>query len=379
MEIYIDKFEFWGLEAMKYWSHPKSYDIKRKKEEAKNMATSGNFIGSRKMDGQWLMIIKDMEGNFHARSRTESVNGGFSDKADWIPHICKELFSMPNGTVLLGELYFPNNEGSRKVTSVFNCLKEKCIERQEKNGYLHFYVFDVLAYNGKSLINTAIEERLNRYLYYELLDVLKNNSYIEIAEYKEGEELWNLYGEVIAAGGEGIVITRKDCKYLCGKRTARMSLKLKKELEETIDAFYDGNFKLPDPESNTEHPETWQWWYNQKTGEKTDRCKYEASCAGEAWIPIKKAAFFGWPSAISFSVLKDGQSYHIGYISSLPDDVRASIAENPSEWVGKVAELQAMEIQQIDGKYTLRHAKILQWRDSEKTAQDCDFSQISQN
>ena len=90
---------------------------------------------------------------------------------------------------------------------------------------------------------------------------------------------------------------------------------LEKELEETIDAFVDGNYKTPEMESGTEHPESWQWWFNPKTGEKTDKCKYTEYCAGEPWIPIKKAAFYNWASAISFSVMKDGKPYHIGYIS----------------------------------------------------------------
>ena len=375
MGILIDKIDFWEMEAMKYWSFPKSYSPQEKREQAKSMVLSGNFLGSRKMDGAWNMIIKDMEGNFHMRSRTESVNGGFTDKAEWVPHICEELRNIPNGTVLVGEIYFPDNEGSRKITSVLNCLKGKCLERQKTNGWLHFYIFDVLAYKGKSLINTKFEERIEKYLNYELLDVLKND-HTEIAKYFEGSELWELYGKVIAAGGEGIVITRKDCKYLCGKRTARLTLKMKKELEETIDAFVDGNYKTPEMESGTEHPESWQWWFNPKTGEKTDKCKYTEYCAGEPWIPIKKAAFYNWASAISFSVMKDGKPYHIGYISGIPDSMKEEITKPNNSLIGKVYEINAMEIEHIEGQYSLRHARIVGER-SDKKPEDCDFSQIA--
>ena len=274
MNIIIDNVDFWdGFEAMKYWSHPKTYDIKRKKEEAKSYVLSGNFIGSRKMDGFWQMIIKDTHGNYFARGRSANVDGGYVNKIDWIPQIKKELSSLPCGTVLLGEIYFPNNEGSRKVTSTFNCLKEKCLDKQKKEP-LHYYIFDVLAYNGKSLINTPIETRINKYLEYELLDVLRGD-YLEIADYKEGQELWNLYKEIIAAGGEGIVITNKTCKYLCGKRQARTTLKLKKELEDTIDAFIDGSYRIADKEYQGDKPETWNYWYNLKTGEKTTENKYQ--------------------------------------------------------------------------------------------------------
>lgn len=378
MQIMIDGVDFWDtFEAMKYWSHPKSYDIKRKREEARNMVFSEQYLGARKMDGIWQMIIKDNDGNFHARSRTESVNGGYADKAEWIPDICEELKSIPNGTVLLGELYFPDNEGSRKVTSVFNCLKDKCLERQKKNGNLHFYVFDILAYNGKSLINIAFKTRIDHYLEHELLDIFKNSTYIEAAKYVIGEELWHLYNDVIAAGGEGIVITKENCKYLCGKRTARMTLKMKKELEETIDAFYDGNYREATREYSGKEVDSWQYWINTKTGEHANRCMYPEYLNGEAWEPVTKAFFYGWASAISFSVMKDGKPFHIGFISGITEDVRQGVVEHPEDWIGKVAELSAMEIERIDGGFSLRHGRILEWR-SDKAKDDCLYSQIAE-
>lgn len=374
MEVIIDNLDFWNMEAMKYWSHPKSYDTKKKKEESKAMATSGNYIGSRKMDGTWNMLIRDMEGNFHLRGRNESVNGGYQDKAEWVPHICEELNSIPNGTVLLGEMYFPNDEGSRKITTILGCLKDKALDRQKKTP-LHYYVFDVLAYKGKSLINVPFEDRIGHYMNCELLDTLKNLEHVEVAKYVEGEALWDLFGEVIAAGGEGIVITRKTCKYLCGKRTARETLKLKKELEDTIDAFIDGDYRVADKQYTGDTPETWPFWFNVKTGEKVSKCKFSEYICGEPWIPVKKTFFYGWASAISFSVMKDGEPYKIGYISGIPDSMKEEIVKENNSLVGKVYSLSAMEIQHINNNYTLRHGKIVNAR-PDKRPQDCDFSQI---
>ena len=222
MEIIIDSFDFWNMTPQKYYAFTAAFKGD-KKAKAKELVMSNRYFGARKMDGAWNMIIKDMDGNFHMRSRTESVNGGYQDKAEWIPHICDQLKTIPNGTALIGEIYFPDNEGSRKITSVLNCLKDKCLERQKKNGYLHFYIFDVVAWNGKSLIDTRFDERIK----YINLDIFKNLANVEGAQYVMGEDLWNMYGEIIAAGGEGIVITREDCKYMCGKRTAWMTLKMK--------------------------------------------------------------------------------------------------------------------------------------------------------
>lgn len=381
-KIIIDGFNFTEMESMKYWSYPKSYDIKKKKEESKYMCISGDYIGARKYDGAWNMLIKDNDGNFHLRCRTESVNGGYTDKAKWIPWITNELSWIPNGTVLIGEICFPNNEGSRKITSVLNCLKDKCIERQKKNGILNFYVFDILAYKGKSLINTPFETRIRTYLEYELADIINNNEYVFMANYKEGPELWDLYGQVIAEGGEGIVITRKDCKYLPGKRTARMTLKMKKEINETIDAFLDGDYKPATKDYKGKTPlNEWSYWYNEKTGEKVCECKFNEYINGETWEPISRLFALGYAGSIRFSVMKNGKPYPIGYISGITDEMRKGIIETPEKYIHKVYELSAMEIEKTENsefEYSLRHAKIVKER-TDKNYYECDFCQIDQS
>ena len=374
-KIIIDDFRFDNMQAMKYWSHPKTYNIKKKRDESKCMCISGNYIGARKYDGAWNMLIKDMKGNFHLRSRTESVNGGYTDKSEWIPWIIEELSWIPNGTVLIGEICYPNNEGSRKITSVLNCLKDKCIERQKKNGILNFYIFDILAYNGKSLINTPIETRIRHYLEHNLADISSNSKYVFMAEYKEGQELWDLYGQIIADGGAGLVITRKDCQYMPGKRTARMTLKMKKEINETVDAFLDGGYKPATREYSGKEIETWNFWENVKTGEKSNQCKFEEYLNGKTWEPITKAYYYGWASSVSFSVMKNNEEVHIAWISGITDSLKENIVKNNKEYIGKVAELTAMEIECIDNEYSLRHGKIVQWRE-DKTKDDCNFSQI---
>ena len=378
MEIFIDGVDFWNLEAMNYYSFTSAYKGDRR-AKAKELACSHNYLGSRKMDGAWNMIIKDFDGNFHMRSRKPSVNGGFVDKAEWVPHICEELRYIPNGTVLLGEIYFPNNEGSRKITSVLNCLKDKCIDRQKAGEWLHFYIFDVIAYNGKSLIDTRFEDRVERYLNYELLDVTKNE-HTEVAKYIEGPDLWDLFGATLAAGGEGIVITRKDCKYLPGKRTAWMTLKMKVELEETIDAFLDGDYAPATRLHTSKTPELlmqWPYWENVKTGQRYDTSQYESYINGVPVEPVTKYYYYGWAGSVSFSVMKDGVPKKIAWMQGITEDLRKEIVENPEKWRGKVAELGGMKLEHIDGEYSFRHGIIKRWR-NDKRAEDCSYEQIEQ-
>ena len=155
----IDGINFHDLEVQKYWSFPKSYK-KDPKEETRNMIFSGDYVGSRKMDGAFYKLVKDMDGNMELLGRSKSVSGDYLNKFDWIPHLHPFFENLPNGTCLIGELYFPSNEGSNKVTSIMGCLVDKAIARQENGPKLHYYVFDILAWAGKSLINETIQNRL---------------------------------------------------------------------------------------------------------------------------------------------------------------------------------------------------------------------------
>lgn len=376
MNININGIDFWdGFDAQKYWSIPRSHSPQQAHEEIKACMLSGNYIGSQKRDGIWAMVIKDEEGDFHLRSRTRNVNDTFADKAEWIPHIVESLKLIPNGTVVLGELYKPNDEGSRKVTSILNCLKEKSLERQKENP-LSFYIFDCLAYAGEILINKGISERI---VYFDKL-FASTGEYVEYAHYVEGRPLWDLCGELLSAGYEGVVIQKKSARYLCGKRKAWDSIKVKKEISQTIDAFLDGGYKPPTHLYAGGLPETWMFWENEKTGEKVHENKFFEAGNGEPWVAVSKAYYYGWASAVSFSLMKDGKPYHLGYISGIPDQMKEEIITKNDEYTGRVYELSAMEVEKRkdpNGKviYSLRHGKIVQER-KDKNQNDCDFSQI---
>ena len=373
---YIDNIDFVNLPAEKYWSFSKTYKG-NKKEEIKYMITSGNYIGSIKKDGHYARFIKDEDGNMILQGRTQSVSGEYLNKIDWVPQ-CHSFFeSLPNGTCLLGELYFPNQKGSRKVTTILGCLKDKALARQEQGEKLCYYVFDVWAYNGKSLLNTSMETRINTYLDYEILDLFKVENYIVKAEYYNGEELWDKLGDALSNGEEGIVITRKDACAEPGKRTARKTLKIKQEINDTIDAFIDGNYKPATRDYKGKTPlDQYSYWENIRTGEISGKCKFLEYTNGEPWEPVSRLYALGYAGSISFSVMKDGKPIRIGYISGIADVMRKGIVENPEKYIHKVFELSAMEIEHIGDSYSLRHGKIEKER-LDKNYLDCDFSQIA--
>ena len=381
MSVMIDGVDFELLEAERYWSFPKSYKGDSKKE-TRNFIQSGEYLCAEKKDGHYARLIKDMDGNIRLQGRTKSVSGEYLDKHEWVPQLNSFFNWLPAGTVLLGELYFPKKRGSRNVTTILGCLKGRAVERQCKGEKLHYYVFDIWAWDGKSYLDKTMEQRTTKLSGIED-DWLNSREggedktflYVDFAQYISGNDAWDELNNILTAGGEGMVITRANSKPEPGKRTARKTLKVKMEIENHIDAFLDGDYENPTVRYNGKEIQTWSYWMNDKTGEKVCECKYDEYSAGGTWIPITKAYYNGWASAVSFSLMKDGEPVRIGWIAGITDELKNGIVNEPEKWVGRVAELSAMEIERIDGGYSLRHGKIVQWR-KDKSKEDCEWNQI---
>ena len=73
--------------------------------------------------------------------------------------------------------------------------------------------------------------------------------------------------------------------------------------------------------------------------------------------------------------MKNGKPFHIGWVSGIPDSMKSGIVNEPEKYKNKVFEITAMEIEKINGNYSLRHAKIVQER-KDKSYEDCSFEQI---
>ena len=377
MPMMIDGIDFQNLEAEKYWSFPKSFKGDPK-EETRNMIFSGNYLGARKMDGAYYRFIKDMDGNMRLQGRSKSVSGEYLDKLDHVPHLLPYFESLPNGTCLLGEIYFPDNEGSSEVTKIMGCLAPKAIERQQKGEKLHYYIFDVWAYGGTSYMNKTIENRI-----YELNEIYNNwaddgnnersnaIAQIDFATYYEGEELWEQLQKILAAGGEGIVMTKKGAIPSPGKRTARKTLKVKKELSENIDCFFTGRGTPPTRLYSGKEIETWKYWENIRTGAKVEGEMYKDYASGALYEPVTKPYFYGWAGSLEIGVLKNGEIYPIGYLSGLADEIKA----DPGAQRMKCIEVTAMEILPTGG---IRHAKLERFR-PDLAPTDCTYEKYMRN
>ena len=379
----IDGYNFKEMEPMRYWAPPASWTDEKKKENARTKIFSGEYFGSEKKDGYFAKLIKDEEGNVGLYSRSRNVNGEYVDKHEWVPQFEDLFTTMPNGSCVLGEVYFPSKPGSRQVTTIMGCLKEKAIERQNKGEKLHFYVFDILAWGGESYLTNPFEVRVRKLAFFK---PLLTHMYVSAAEYKTGRELWIMLQEILERGDEGAVITHKSALYEPGKRPSKTTLKIKKELKQTIDCFFTGVGSAPTKEYTGKEIETWTYWLDTYTGEKKMGEYFKNYKSGAALEPITKSYYHGWCGSLQIAVLRhkvgsrckirgevyeDTEVYPIGWLSGVTEEMKAE----PNKYAFIPMEVTAMEYDAFN--HTLRHGKMVGWR-KDLALKDCNLEKIDE-
>ena len=331
----------------------------------------GTWFAQLKKDGALYMFVKGLgrlgkpEGQTYLFGRTISkVTGLLTEKSANVPHIIAPLSQLPNGTILLGEIYYPGKT-SKDVTSIMGCLPEKAIDRQNGSyGPIHFYIYDCLGFNGTSLLKY---DNWTRYQVvkkiFEKYPIARNE--IELAAAVE-ENIYTSIGAALAAGEEGMVVKKKTALYEPGKRPQTM---LKAKQVDNIDAVIIG-FKDPVKEYTGKEIETWTYWYNPKTDNFLNGTFY-----GQGYEPVTKHYYYGWKNAIEIGAYDENGNIHsIGTIASgLTDYMREDMTANPEKYLNKVVEIQCM--MKDNNEKTLRHGFFLRLRE-DKNANECTLKEI---
>ena len=332
------------VEPMKIWKLPDG-----KEHMFSEICNSGDYFAQEKIDGYWYQFEKTDNYSYLFSRNISTTTGFLTEKSDNVPHIIEALSVLPKNTTLIGEVYYPGGT-SKTVTTIMGCLPETAIKRQKDN-LIHYYVHDIIMYDGVNLVNASAENR------YKILNKiwekhnLNNIEFLKLAE-TFTENIETRTAEILAAGGEGVVLKKKDLPYYPGKRPAWSTIKIKKI--DTVDLVCIG-FCDATKEYTGKEIETWQYWID-----------------GEA---VTKGYYYGWKTAMRVGAYDDNNNLvEIGTVSSgLTDKDKELMATNPELYLNKVFNFSCME--KDNKEHTLRHPHIIGPRE-DKSAKDCILSEI---
>lgn len=339
--------DFAMLPPMKY------YNNEAPSQKRDDMINNKNdeYMATVKKDGDWAMLIHYSLGNNLIRSRSISkVTGVYGDYTAKLPHICDEMDKLPDNTVLLAEICWDEpGTNANTVGTILRCLPAKAVERQ-KDKKLKAVVFDCLMIGNQDCSWDKYENRYKvaSHLMTELIfpsNYMYMTHVCHIDEHHENFLEWA--DEIIADGGEGLVIQRKDNPYMPDTRTAWKTLKLKQSLPE-MELKVIATIA---PKMNYEGdcPDTWQYWYQDMPNANSQ--------AGD--FPVTKPYFYGWKNGVT--VEYNGTTCDV--TSGLTDADREWLATDEAATMIVNGELYAVvKAMQTNDLGRLRHPYVVRLR-----------------
>ena len=359
---------------------------KGKEDMLPQICRSGEYFAELKKDGYWYEYEKSEDGAFLFSSNTSVATGVLTEKSANVPHIMDALKILPNGTVIIGEIYYPGGS-SKDVTPIMGSLPDKAIERQNgKFGKLHYYIHDIIYYNGIDL------RQYGAWIRYQILKLIyakhSLESYSEFIELATAvtENIEDAIHMALDAGEEGMVLKKKTSPYYTGKRSPVWeTIKIKKT--DTCDAiligycaptkYYDGKLDVQVNYGGAD-AKSWPYWVCEHLLEEKRIPIGEEMVIkdiGYRTMPVTKAYYYGWITSIKIGAYTNsGKIEEIGTVSSgLTDELTAAFATEPTKYIGKTVELAGME--KNSEEHSLRHFYFKRFRD-DKPADQCLIDEI---
>lgn len=367
------------MEPMRYWAPTSSMSPEVKRQHLEQMIAHGDYIWSRKYDGNWSRAIITPE-------RSALQTRGISKKTGTYGEIQNKVFfwndvvkAFSRETVILGEVYLPGGI-DKDVGSILRCLDPKALTRQ-KDKKLEWRIFDILYLDGENMMEKPAEERIK--LIPEVVHRINSPLVIGIEYHYMDEDFFDDLNNIFAEGGEGAVCYRRSSIYIPGKRgpSAWETCKVKQEISADIDCFITG-VEPAVRDYTGKDIQTWNFWEDERSGEKLVGQLYGDYRTGRAIRPISKGYYYGWPGAIYTSVYDNlGNIVPLCKVAGLTEDFKTELRDNFSEWNMCPLTIGGMMVStaqaESDGTgISIRHPYIKSIRKNDIDPKDCTLAKI---
>lgn len=322
------------------------------------------WFAQEKIDGYWETLVKENDEVYmFARSKSKT-QGWYTQKIGHLPFLREwAMEELPNGTCLIGEVFMPGGT-SKDVTTILGCKEEKAIQRQKERGNLHYYIHDILKYNGKDYVADGLTNDKRNSLLCEKIDLDCNLiDEIKIAEYLDSVyvDFEGAFERILEHGGEGLVFRKKDELYLPGKRNKSM-FKVKQD-QGDMDFIVTG-FVEPEIEYTGKEIETWPYWIETDVPGRVIPLKR----------PVTKAYFYGWKMGVTIGLFDGDNIIECGKCTSgFTDADREDMAKNPNKYLNKCITVGAMSVDK--NEKSLRHPRFEKWH-FDKPIEDCTVESV---
>lgn len=363
------------LPLMKYNGHPAQSIVDK--------AFNGiDYVAQEKKDGALYMLEKIDADHIYLFARTVSrKTGELVEKSENVPHIIEWAKSLPDETIILGEIYVPGGH-SNDVTKIMGCTPKNAQERQYKSvlygGPVHYYIFDCLYFEGKDLTKVGFLDRFSilrkHVMGYGLTE------YVELAQ-TFTKDFDIILKNIFDNGGEGMVFKKKDAIYEPGKRPTQTYFKVKEHID-SLDLVCIG-LEEPTRTYSGKEIEVWPYWIEKKYiddngtwhwADAQRNCYKDWVQDNSSFEPVTKPWLKGWKNAMTLGVYKDGELIPVGRVASgLTDEIREDMSLNPDKYLNHVVQVSCMSVNKKD--LTLRHCVFEQMRE-DKNVNECDIQTV---
>lgn len=334
------------------------------------VCSNGEYFLEEKIDGAWYQFVKTDNFSYLFGRTVSKTTGILTEKGGNVPHIVDAFSCLPAGTIIIGEIHVPGGT-SKDVTHIMGCLSAEAIRRQQKEGNIHYYCHDILAYDGVSLVNEGAETRYRILQAIWNLHSLDSYDFLRLAE-KIEENLEAEVSRILKAGGEGAVLKKRNAPYTPGKRPAWDTIKCKQM--DSIDLVITRTIE-PTREYTGKDIETWPYWETTDQSSIVPIVDNVCHYGENGWEAVTKPYYLGWHTSIGIGAYNDeGKLVELGTVSSgITDEMRRQMTETPENYVGHVCSLDCMSIDRKEK--TLRHPVFKCMRD-DKNPHECLINEV---